>query len=141
MNLKLVEDELKKLSPDQRKAATSKNKFLRIVAGAGAGKTTTMAMRIVYLLFKGVKPKEIVAFTFTERAAQNMKNRIYEKIEKIEPELCNFLGEMYIGTIHAFCFQMLQDHFGFGNYEVLDENQEMAFILRHGWGLGLGVNG
>ena len=141
MNKELLEQELKILSPDQRKAVESKNRFLRIVAGAGAGKTTTMAMRIVKLLSQGIKPDEIASFTFTERAAQNMKNRVYEKIGKIEPELCNHLGEMYIGTIHAFCFQMLQDHFGYGNYEVMDENQEMAFMLRHGFSFGLHIGG
>lgn len=141
MDKKLLEKELSLLSKDQRSAAESSERFLRIVAGAGAGKTTTMAMHIVHLLSKGVQPKEIVSFTFTERAAQNMKNRIYEKISKIEPELCKKLGEMHIGTIHAFCFQMLQDHFGFGNHDVLDENEEMAFMLRHGWGFGLGNGG
>lgn len=141
MNQEILKKQLYDLSDDQRAAATSKNRFLRIIAGAGAGKTTTMAMRIVYLLSLGASPKEIVAFTFTERAAQNMKNKIYEKVREIEPDLCNKLGEMYIGTIHAFCFQMLQDHFGYGNYDIIDENQESAFILRKGWNIGLGGSG
>ncbi|MBN4049004.1 ATP-dependent helicase [archaeon AH-315-M20] len=132
---------MNKLSPDQKKAATSEKRFLRIVAGAGAGKTTTMAMRIVYLLSQGVNPKDIVAFTFTEKSAQNMKNRIYEKVRKIDSQLCDTLGEMYIGTIHAFCYQLLEDFFGYGNHDVLDENQEIAFLMRHGWGLGLGGSG
>ena len=138
INKESLEKELSELSPDQRKAVESKSRFLRIVAGAGAGKTTTMAMKVVYLLSNGTKPEEIVAFTFTERAAQNMKNKIYEKIGRIDPELCNHLGEMFIGTIHAFAFQMLQDNFGYGNYDALDENQEMAFMLRTGWSFGLG---
>lgn len=141
INKIILEKELKSLSEDKLKAVKSNKRFLRIIAGAGAGKTTTLAMKIVYLLSKGVKPEEIVAFTFTERAAQNMKNKIYEKMSRIDPELCNHLGKMYIGTIHAFCFQMLQDHFGYGNYDALDENQEMAFMLRHGWNFGLGGKG
>jgi len=141
MNQEILKKQLAQLSNEQRDAATSKNRFLRIIAGAGAGKTTTMAMRIVYLLSEGASPKEIVAFTFTERAAQNMKNKIYEKVREIEPDLCNKLGEMYIGTIHGFCFQMLQDHFGYGNYDIIDENQESAFILRKGWNIGLGGSG
>src|SRR3989338_5098013 len=139
-NIALVK-ELSNLSPDQLKAVKSKSKYLRIVAGAGAGKTRTMSTRIVYLLGNNVKPKDIVAFTFTERAARNLKTKIYEVVKKVDPELCNQLGEMYIGTIHAFCFQFLQDKFGFGNYDVLDENQEMAFLLQNGWELGLGNGG
>lgn len=141
INAVVLEKELNSLSEDKLKAVKSDKKFLRIIAGAGAGKTTTLAMKIIYLLSKGTKPEEIVAFTFTERAAQNMKNKIYEKMTRIDPELCNHLGKMYIGTIHAFSFQMLQDHFGCGNYDVLDENQEMAFMLRHGWDFGLGGKG
>ena len=44
---------------------------------------------------------------------------------------------MYIGTIHAYAKRVLEDHFGFGNYTVLDDNQEIAFLMRHGWGLGV----
>jgi len=129
------------LDDDQQTAIITDDKHNLVVAGAGSGKTTTMAMRVVWLLANSSNPEDIVAFTFTEKAAQNMKNRVYEKVGKIEPGLCNKLGEAYIGTIHAYCYRMLQDHFGFGNYEVLDENQEMAFIMRHGWNLGLGHNG
>jgi len=48
---------------------------------------------------------------------------------------------MYIGTIHGYCFRLLEDYFGYGDHDVLDENQEMAFLMRRGWGLGLGRNG
>jgi len=141
INKEALNKELNTLSEDKLKAVKSSKKFLKIIAGAGAGKTTTLAMKIVYLLSNGVKPEEIVAFTFTERAAQNMKNKVYEKMSKIDSELCDHLGKMFIGTIHAFAFQILQDHFDFGNYDTLDENQEMAFMLRHGWNFGLGGKG
>ena len=78
--LKAILEGPKRLSPDQAKAVTSTKKYLRIIAGAGAGKTETMTRRIVYLLlYKDVAPKEIVAFTFTERAAQSIKDRIYKR--------------------------------------------------------------
>lgn len=129
-----------KLSNEQIKAVISKKKYLRIVAGAGAGKTETMTRRIVYLLlYKDIVPKEIVAFTFTEQAAQSIKDRIYKRVRDLHGDnACTKLGEMYVGTIHAYCFRVLQDYFGYGDYEVLDENQEMAFIMREGWSLGLG---
>lgn len=131
-----------RLSEDQKRAVLSEKPYLRIVASAGAGKTETITRRIVNLIAKGEDPKSIVAFTFTEKAAQEMKERIYRRVEDIlGEEQTKTLGDMYIGTIHAFCFQLLQDHFGFGNYDVLDENQEMAFVMRHGWGLGVNRGG
>jgi DNA helicase-2/ATP-dependent DNA helicase PcrA len=139
--LKRLNEKIKSFPKNKQKAITSGSKYLRIIAGAGAGKTTTLAMKIVYLLCHGAEPREIVAFTFTERAAKNMKNKVYDAIKGIRPDLYNHLGEMYIGTMHAFCFQVLQDYFGYGNYDVLDDNQEVAFILRNGWSFGFGNQG
>ena len=67
-----------------------------------------------------------------------MKSRVYQRVGEIcgEKATAN-LGEMYIGTIHAYAKRVLEDHFSFGNYTVLDDNQEIAFIMRHGWGMGL----
>jgi len=128
-----------KLSKDQEKAVLSKSKYNRIIAGAGAGKTETLTRRIAYLiLVEGVEPSSIVAFTFTEKAAQSMKSRIYQRIEEISgPDATAKLGEMYIGTIHAYTKRILEDYFGFGNYDVLNENQEIAFLMRYGWSLRL----
>ena len=133
----------KRLSEDQRKAVLSESRYNRIIAGAGAGKTETLTRRIVYLLaVKEVPPSSIVAFTFTEKAAQSMKSRVYQRVGEIcgEKATAN-LGEMYIGTIHAYAKRVLEDHFRFGNYSILDDNQEIAFLLRHGWEMGLYVPG
>ena len=133
----------KELSDDQKEAVLSKNKYIRVIAGAGAGKTETLTRRIVHLLLiDEVEPSSIVAFTFTERAAQSMKSRVYQRILQLDrDDIAKRLGEMYIGTIHGFCLQILKDHFGYGNYGIFDENQEMAFLMRIGWGLGLNVGG
>lgn len=132
-------NEPEKLSENQKKAVLSDSKYLRIIAGAGAGKTETLTRRIIYLLLcEEVDPSSIVAFTFTEKAAQSMKSRIYQRVSEFGREdIVKNLGEMCIGTIHSFCLQVLEDHFEYGNYDVLDENQEMAFLLRYGWNLGL----
>jgi DNA helicase-2/ATP-dependent DNA helicase PcrA len=62
------------LSDSQKTAVLSNSKHIRIVAGAGAGKTETLTRKIVYLLLsEKVEPSQIVAFTFTEKAAQSMK--------------------------------------------------------------------
>lgn len=132
-----------RLSSDQRKAVTSENRHIRIVAGAGAGKTETLTRRIVYLLLvKKASPASIVAFTFTKRAARSIKDRVYERMLNLRgEESCARLGEMFIGTIHAFCGRVLMDHFEYGDRSVLDDNQEMAFVMREGWNLGLGKGG
>ncbi|HEX9430783.1 MAG TPA: ATP-dependent DNA helicase [Candidatus Bathyarchaeia archaeon] len=127
------------LSREQERAVTSKARHVRIVAGAGAGKTETLSRRIVYLLLvEGCQPSEIVAFTFTDRAAQGMKDRVYRRVADIAgPERTSNLGEMFIGTMHSYAKRVLDDHFHYGAYDVLDENQEIAFLMRHGWTMGL----
>ena len=129
----------KPLSSDQRKAVESEKRYIRILAGAGAGKTETLTRRILYLLlYKDVDPEEIVTFTFTEKAAQSIKSRIYTRVTELMGEdFASKLGKMYIGTIHGYALRILQDHFGYGNYDVLDDKQEMAFIMRRGWEIGI----
>ncbi|RLI67893.1 MAG: ATP-dependent helicase, partial [Candidatus Gerdarchaeota archaeon] len=131
VELEKIINEPKKLSESQKQAVLSNKKQIRVIAGAGAGKTETLTRKIVYLiLHEKIDPASIVAFTFTEKAAQNMKSRVYDRIKQLGgEELCAKLGEMYIGTIHGFCFRVLQDHFKYGAYDVFDENQEMAFLF------------
>jgi DNA helicase-2/ATP-dependent DNA helicase PcrA len=127
------------LSLPQKRAVLTRSRFSRIVAGAGAGKTETLTRRIVFLLASGVAPESIVAFTFTEKAAASMKERIYTRAREIlGPEVARGLGRMFIGTMHSYAARLLQARFGYGNYDVLDENQEVAFVLQRGWELGLG---
>lgn len=133
----------KPLSINQREAVLSENHRIRIIAGAGAGKTETLTRRIVYLLLsKHVDPSAIVAFTFTDKAAESMKSRVYERVKHLGgDDICARLGEMFVGTIHGYCNRLLQDHFGYGDWGALDENQEMAYIMQIGWDLGLGQSG
>ena len=137
--LETILNEPRPLSPPQRDAVLCEDRHVRVIAGAGAGKTETLTRRIVKLLLvDGVEPRHIIAFTFTEKAAQSMKSRIYERLRLLGgDEIGARLGEMYVGTIHAFCFRFLHDHCNYGAYDALDENQEMAFLLRFGWGMNL----
>ena len=125
------------LSDEQKDAVLSNSRYARVVAGAGAGKTETITRRIAYLLLvEGTAPSSIVAFTFTEKAAKSMKSRIYQRVEQIAgPAATAKLGEMYVGTIHAYAKRVLDDYFGYGNYGVLDDNQEIAYLMRIGHGL------
>src|SRR4051794_33737676 len=102
---------LDRLTVGQQTAVCSKSRRMLIVAGAGSGKTEVMARRIAWwIAVEGIPKDKIVAFTFTERAAEEMKFRIRGWIEKVTPEKQEVsLGRMYIGTIHGFCLQKLRE--------------------------------
>jgi DNA helicase II / ATP-dependent DNA helicase PcrA len=84
-----MEEHLKGLNSAQREAAVHKNGPILIVAGAGAGKTKTITHRIVNLIKEGVAPEKILAVTFTNKAAKEMRDRIMKAIEK------NFVGNAF----------------------------------------------
>jgi DNA helicase-2/ATP-dependent DNA helicase PcrA len=91
------------LNDEQRAAVSSTARRLFVVAGAGAGKTEVMARRIAWLVAEqGVPKNEVVAFTFTERAAEEMKFRIRRHVAAVaKPGEEPTLGDMYVGTIHG----------------------------------------
>ncbi len=102
---------------------------LQIIACAGAGKTDFVSMRIAYLVAEGLaKPENIVAFTFTERASEELKFRIRSKIRQLighQPDI----GDLYVGTIHSFCFELLKEFApGYRGFDVLDEGKRYSFI-------------
>ena len=115
---------LSRLSPDQLNAVTMDSAAIRMSACAGSGKTETLTTRIIYLLSKGIDPANIVAFTFTDRAAQSMKTRLHKRIAEVAGiESRRVLAPLFLGTIHSFCLRILQDYGGFDNYDVLDEHR------------------
>ena len=132
------------LSDEQQKPVRSSATNIRIVAGAGAGKTETLTRYIIRLLLHDhVDPTAIVAFTFTEKAAENMKSRVYYRLLSIDsPEaraVGERLGDLYIGTIHAYCLRLLQQQHQYGIHGVLDQNQAMAFLFAHADSHGLNI--
>ena len=114
---------------------------LQIIACAGSGKTQVISQRIINILHEkgpsGITPNNIVAFTFTDKAAAEMKNRIHKLArEQLGSEFG--LAEMYIGTIHGFCLDMLQTYlFKFLKFSVLSEVQQRLLIDRHSRESGL----
>lgn len=129
------------LSDSQKDAVLSEDRFVRTVASAGAGKTEVLTRRLVYLLLKGNIPDSIVAFTFTERAAAQIKERVYLRVgEIIGEEFKKQLTGLFVGTIHSYCLRILQEKMGYGNYALLDENAEMSFVIRHADRLGFSYN-
>lgn len=96
--------ELGKLNSEQKAAVTHTDGPLLIVAGAGTGKTTVITQRIAYLIEHGcAKPEEILAVTFTEKAAAEME----ERVDVLLP-----IGyiDLWISTFHSFCERVLKDH-------------------------------
>ncbi|MFH1824955.1 MAG: ATP-dependent DNA helicase [Candidatus Firestonebacteria bacterium] len=102
---------------------------LQIIACAGSGKTEFVSTRIAYMISEKIaKPENIVAFTFTEKAATELKLRIRQKILEINGKPSD-IGDIYVGTIHGFCFNLLKEYIsGFRGYDVLDEGKRYAFI-------------
>lgn len=123
---------LEGLTAEQARAVRSEARALKIVACAGAGKTETLARRLVRLLAEGCPPELLAAFTFTEKAADEMKERIYRCAAR-------FLGttapvaKLFVGTMHGFCLQVLRS----SGLEALDDHRERALVACAAWDLKL----
>jgi DNA helicase-2/ATP-dependent DNA helicase PcrA len=112
---------------------------LQIIAAAGSGKTEVVSQRVAGLLAEGVPPNAIVAFTFTERAAAELRLRIAARAEeRLGRAVVDQLGGLFVGTIHAFCMRLLQMRVPrFESYDVLDDHQVTAFLAREAKNLDL----
>jgi DNA helicase-2/ATP-dependent DNA helicase PcrA len=119
----------RQLTPQQRAAATDTAREVLCLACAGSGKSRTLAYRIARLLADDEAPDGIVAFTFTDRAADSIKRRVSQSLSSvgISP---NVLGAMYIGTIHGYCQQVLGNmNAVYRQFDVLDENRLKLYII------------
>ena len=108
-------------------ALTKEN--LQIIACAGSGKTEFISHRIAYIVAEKIaRPENIVAFTFTEKAAEELKFRIRSKIRGLighQPDI----GDIYVGTIHSFCYELLKEFVPeYRAFDVLDESKRFSFI-------------
>jgi DNA helicase-2/ATP-dependent DNA helicase PcrA len=135
-------DILKNLNPAQKEAVKNTKGPLLIVAGAGAGKTRVITHRIAYLISKNVKPRNILAVTFTNKAAKEMRERV---IKLISGEPQPYLAEKknyslknpdyklpFIGTFHFLGVKILREnakHLGLQrNFSILDEDDSLKLI-------------
>jgi DNA helicase II / ATP-dependent DNA helicase PcrA len=123
---------LNELNSPQQSAVTKLNGILLVLAGAGSGKTKVLTHRIAYLINNGISPYEILAVTFTNKAAKEMKLR-----------LVSLLGEdsakkLWVGTFHSICGRILrqdiENHSSSNekdrlkNYVIYDQNDSLSLI-------------
>lgn len=95
----------KELNHNQFLAASSTSQYLRIIAGAGTGKTRTLTYRLAYQIMTGVNPKRMLAITFTNKAAREMSTRVGDLLMK---ENFTSSGKPLICTFHGFCYRFLR---------------------------------
>ena len=123
--------DLSSYNPEQRKCILTTDNDLQAVACAGSGKTRTIVGRSAYLVEQKLAlPSEMVAITFTVKAANEMKERIYSYFET---EFGSTLGlaEMYIGTIHGFCLNQIQKFVPeYKKYEIITDVQRTLLVKR-----------
>ena len=118
----------KVLNKEQLEAATYLGGHLRIVAGAGSGKTRVLTYRIAYLIENiGVDPKSILAITFTNKAANEMRSRVENTIK-------TYQSGVLVCTIHSLCVRILRMHIQALNYPssfiIMDEEDQKALLKR-----------
>lgn len=120
------------LSQSQQQVVDHRGGHLQVIACAGSGKTESISRRIAALIGEGEEPQAIIAFTFTEKAAAELKDRTYRRVEAVKGrDFLGRLGPMYVGTIHGYCLRMLQEQVpAYGNYQVIDPHRHAALLQR-----------
>lgn len=119
-------DLLKDLNEAQRAAVEYIDGPSLVIAGAGSGKTRVLTYKIAYLLSQGMKPWSIMALTFTNKAAREMKERIGKLVGN------DLAQHLYMGTFHSIFSRILRaeaEHIGFNNnFTIYDESDSRSLI-------------
>ena len=126
LNLETLKDEL---NPEQFRAVTTTEGALLIIAGAGSGKTRVITYRIAHMLEKGIPQSQILALTFTNKAAREMEGRIKDLTGQK-------LQNLTVSTFHAFGVKILRQEIGrLGwreNFTIYDESDKITLIKESG---------
>lgn len=122
-----METFLKQLNPMQKQAVTAGDGPLLILAGAGSGKTRTLTLRIIYLIkHNKVRPSEILAVTFTNKAAEEIRKRV-KKVLHLRSD-----AGFYIGTFHSICARILRRETTWldrdKNFSILDTDEQTVAV-------------
>ncbi|MEO0141499.1 MAG: UvrD-helicase domain-containing protein [candidate division WOR-3 bacterium] len=122
------EDILSQLNPQQREAVLATEGPVLVIAGAGSGKTRVLTYRIAYLVgVKGVPPENILAVTFTNKAADEMKERVKNLLRGVAE-----LSGLWVGTFHSMCVRMMRpfaERIGYKpNFTIYDKEDQIALL-------------
>ncbi|MEE0515031.1 MAG: UvrD-helicase domain-containing protein, partial [Emergencia sp.] len=117
---------LDRLNAKQKEAAMQLEGPLLILAGAGSGKTSTMTERIAYMVEQGISPYHILAVTFTNKAASEMRSRV--------EDLVGHIDDMWIMTFHSMCLRMLRYHceiIGYDHNFVIYDGTDQKTVIKN----------
>src|SRR4030042_1044104 len=118
---------LDSLNSQQREAVEEIEQPLLIIAGAGSGKTLTVASKIAYLIEEGAKPENILALAFNQKAAGELKERVTAMLKTSE--------DLSISTFHSFCNQVIQDNILNtklnANFKVITDTAQLVYLTKN----------
>ncbi len=116
------------LNDEQKNAVTTTHGPLLILAGAGTGKTRVITARIAYLIAQGVKPESILGVTFTNKAANEMRERLAGMVDSAQAK------KVTLSTFHALCVRILRagiEHLGYKrNFTIYDDSDQLGLIRK-----------
>jgi len=120
------------LNDEQKEAVLTTEGPVLVIAGAGSGKTRLLTHRIAYLIKeKKISPRSILAVTFTNKAAEGMKERVKELLGG---QLSNFYGQPWMGTFHHICMRILRteiDKIGYKkSFAIYDDSDQLALMKK-----------
>ena len=116
------------LNPEQEKAVKTTEGPLLILAGAGTGKTRVITARAAYIIHQGIAPEHVLAVTFTNKAANEMKERLAKMIDPAQAK------KVTMSTFHALCVRILRqdiERLGYKkNFSIYDEGDQMGLLKK-----------
>ena len=116
-----------------------------ILAGAGSGKTRALTHRIAHMIASGIRPENILAVTFTNKASDEIKNRVYDLLKADSRELKVATASPWLGTFHSICVRILRreiEQIGQGHtrgFAIYDEEDQLSLVKKVMQGLELDV--
>ncbi|MEI2725441.1 MAG: UvrD-helicase domain-containing protein [Verrucomicrobiota bacterium] len=126
--------DLNTLNPQQRQAAETINGPVLILAGAGTGKTRVITFRIAHMIARGISPDNILAVTFTNKAAREMQQRAGKLIPRARTNASEKPPRPTICTFHSLCVRILRQHIeklGYKrNFVIYDESEQLGAIKK-----------
>lgn len=118
---------LNELNDKQREAASQIEGPVLIIAGAGSGKTKTITCRIANMIANGANPQNILAVTFTNKAANEMKERVQKLLQSVISHKLSVISYPFVGTFHSFCVRFLREELSL-NFVIYDSDDQLSLI-------------